>query len=126
MGMFKQYTDQGALEKLWFEDWNFCVCGCPEDTLCFIYEIMQLKDDHHNDRLSFDEYWAKFQELTKADHEGLRWFIWYWLDAHELTEHGGNVSAGWLTPKGEEVLALLQKWWEEAKGTFEDVKEDDK
>jgi len=38
----------------------------------------------------------------------LMYFMWYWFDKEELTEHGGSVP-GWLTKKGLGMLNKLNK-----------------
>lgn len=47
-------------------------------------------------------------EQYLSPHQGVVYALLYALDHAELTEHGGSVHAGWLTPKGERVLAFLR------------------
>jgi len=63
----------------------------------------------------FEKSWPnrkQFQEWLGLNDEdtpqaGLSWVSLYCLDKLEFTEHGGVVSAGWLTPKGEAARIWL-------------------
>ena len=38
------------------------------------------------------------------------WFL-YLLDKHFLIEHASNVSECWISPKGNELLDAIEKWY---------------
>jgi hypothetical protein len=75
---------------------HFCGCGAPEaaaETLLFLLR-------HPNDYKIVNE---------RITDEGAKYILLYYLAALDLTEHGSNVGASWLTDKGEEVREALTK-----------------
>lgn len=82
----------------------FCGCCTPENTWKPILEELE--------RLDRKEYKSD-DDLASAivDHSG-------------LSEHGGSIRGGWLTPTGEEALAFLREygieWRDHEAGPFED------
>lgn len=91
---------------------NFCGCGLPESAMDLVMNCLKLIDDHHT-AMTRDEWkehyktWcAEVEKVLPGD--GLQYFMWYWLDAMGLTEHGSSVP-GWLTEKGKWVLSDLQE-----------------
>jgi hypothetical protein len=86
-----------------------CGCGQPREYIDWLTKVLRAIADSFDDKKTQPDYYDQpKQKLTKADHEGLYWLAWYWLDATGLIEHGGVVCNGWLTPKGEEMLAALE------------------
>lgn len=82
---------------------GFCGCGCPEEALVFIRDILQFIKQKIN------EPWSEKLENKEKElfpYLGMNYFIYYWLDNKELTEHGSSVP-GWLTKKGEQLLKDL-------------------
>ena len=71
---------------------DFCGCGNPEQSLKYILKALIYIND-------------KETELPFSS-DGEKYFVYYVLDKLELTEHGCSVP-GWLTEKGEELLADL-------------------
>ena len=113
------YTDESgcyhesAKDYYMHEVFKFCGCGCPEDALDYIYKclkLLTLGNDWINNKESHCDYWKRYRaECDKVfNSEGAEYFMWYWLDNMELTEHGGSVP-GWLTEKGKEVLSDLEE-----------------
>lgn len=92
---------------------NFCGCGCPEDSLKFIKDGLahiqnRTKKIQENHGEKFKLTWDELQKEQTFifGSSGAAYFFYYWCDKEELTEHGGSVP-GWLTTKGEVVLNLL-------------------
>lgn len=87
---------------------GFCGCGDPEEAIKYVHKGLQLvniKKDIH-----FTE-WEK--ELNKVFTDlGSIYFMWYFLNNKELTEHGSCVP-GWLTTKGEELLSDLNELYKD-------------
>lgn len=85
---------------------GFCGCGCPEESLAHIRDVLQ-----HIDNLK-QLVWEKkqtYEEWTAAGNKifansGAEYFAYYFVDTKGLTEHGGSVP-GWLTDKGRDFLA---------------------
>ena len=100
---------------------GFCGCGDPEVNLQYIMKglrhIADLKDhvwgtgrivfDEEHGDMTYGEWEIQGVELFKTDAQ--MWFFMYWADKEELTDHGGNVSGGWLTEKGLDVLEDLEE-----------------
>lgn len=52
--------------------------------------------------------YEEFEEETCGGNQELFWLVLYTLDHCDLIEHGGGVASGWLTPLGEQALALAK------------------
>ena len=91
---------------------EFCTCGRPGDNLFFILQVLELIAEKSPDNpKAWDTWWdghKKRRDALFATIES-QYFMWYWLDAEGLTEHGTGMP-GWLTPKGENLLALLREF----------------
>lgn len=116
--------DAKGLAKFYFEDLKWCGCGNPEEAMFLmgdVLDILKRRSDSNTGSSSFADYkdspWSKhtdelYDKLGR--NEKGEWLSMlalsylYMLDAHSLTEHGGNVSGCWLTEKGEEVLAAIK------------------
>ena len=88
---------------------GFCGCGDPEAALRYIRDVLRLIDEPRPDGHVEWEKWYeghRAREVALLPDEGARWLVYYLLDDKELTEHGGSVP-GWLTGKGDDVLAAL-------------------
>ena len=87
---------------------NFCGCGSPEDALSFVRSSLRIVSDLKAKVWEKTETWESWDARCNAlfGSDGCRYFTFYFLDHHELTEHGGAVP-GWLTDKGKELLADL-------------------
>ena len=84
----------------WLSSLNFCWCGRPAAALLSLRSILQLHDGP-NGNLSLPGIDALVPD------EGTQYLILYWLDAQDLTEHGGSVGGAWLTDLGKSVLEFL-------------------
>jgi hypothetical protein len=75
----------------------FCGCGNPETAAARLRDLLALHPlfDHR----------PEFEQLVPDD--GIQHLLLYTLDHFDLTEHGGTVGGGWLTPKGQAVLEAL-------------------
>lgn len=86
-----------------------CGCGDPAGALTLLRDFLQAIHDRRDDGdLSFDEAEARIASLQNENAEAMHWWFWYLLDQRDLIEHGGNVSGGWLTDKGQELLTALK------------------
>jgi hypothetical protein len=84
---------------------DFCGCGMPDAALEHVRDALQLIKDLY-DTNKYDEWREKELKLFNSD--GPAYFMYYFLDNKELTEHGGQVP-GWLTLEGEELLDDLNE-----------------
>lgn len=123
---YKLPNDEGYENEdgIWFETaedfmcdiLGFCGCGLPEEAFAYIAGVMELLKNRSdmNRNMLLDEMGTskecqenekKLKDYFKS--QGEEYFMWYYLDDKEFTEHGVGVP-GWPTDKGEEVLADLQ------------------
>jgi len=86
---------------------GFCGCGDNEVAAKYIRSIMYLINEIFADKENYKERWKELDEYFGGN-AGAQYFVYYWLDQKEFTEHGSSVP-GWLTPKGKEVLADLME-----------------
>lgn len=78
---------------------DFCFCGDPESNLKYVGKALQVID---KSRGKGYKYFVKLaDELFRNSRAA--YFMFYFLDSKELTEHGSSLS-GWLTQKGKEFL----------------------
>jgi hypothetical protein len=89
--------------RVFLQDW-FCGCGEPDEAAKALLRLLRLHPLFDN-REAFEAWLPDV---------GLQNLVLYSLDRKELTEHGGSVGGGWLTPLGEQVLSALAA--EEADG----------
>jgi hypothetical protein len=100
------------LHDLWYDEWKFCGCGEPEKCCTFIRDALRLIDSRYSSGMSKEEHSAKWHEIVNFlggdERPGLYWLFLYWADSNGLTEHGSSIDGAWLSPKGKEVLAILE------------------
>jgi len=91
---------------------GFCGCCLPnlslKHTQIALRQVYNLNTLVHNKKQTWDEWKSENEKLL--GNENSVYFMWYWLDTKELTEHGGSVP-GWLTPKGKELLEDLDEYF---------------
>ncbi len=94
---------------------GFCGCGKPAETLRYVLQGLALIDekgpcgaDPATWNAWYEGHLARQRALFGNDISAM--FFAYWANAHNLTEHGGNVGASWLTADGERLLGLLRAW----------------
>ena len=118
--------DDGYYDKdnIYYEDaetfistgiFSFCGCGMPDEALKYIKDSLELVNDLtkvHNKEMTYIEWEDKCNLLF--NNVGSKYFMWYFLDNHRLTEHGGSVP-GWLTLAGIELLSDLRDLYKEEK-----------
>lgn len=116
-----EWTDE-AISGNFHGNWNiledylqehvlgFCTCGRPEESLSLVRDVLRhishLQDLVWTNQQTFEE-WDEAGEAICGERE--MYFLFYFLDSKNLTEHGGAVP-GWLTSRGREVLKLLDEW----------------
>ena len=77
----------------------FCGCGAPEAASRALLELLELHPLY--------EHQEAFQ--IRFPDDGVQYLLLYLLDHLDLTEHGGNVGGGWLSPKGFAVRDALRR-----------------
>jgi hypothetical protein len=104
--------DMALLKKLWDDDFGWCYCGEPGTVMETIRDVLRQRVDYFS-KIRDDPWPAPANREDPPDgvyaSNGLEWVLEYVMDKAELTEHGGNVSGAWLTPKGEDALAALER-----------------
>ncbi len=117
--MIEKFARGGGYEDAagcWYEDaeslvqcgvLGMCGCGSPEANLRYVYEGLKLVCESRGNT-PFTEWFNDHCARSLALHGGElpMSFFHYWLDKEGYVEHGGCLP-GWLTVKGEELLALL-------------------
>lgn len=103
--------DSPSLEKL-MDMSGWCGCGRMDGAYEFIVEFMRLLQAQREKEWTPDSYKereaAELALIDKYKEDGLRYFVYYWLDSRGFTEHGGSVP-GWIDSKGEEFIRLYEK-----------------
>ncbi len=99
---------------------KFCGCGDVAAALSYLLKILRAfksMDDFQAGTPAginmFLVAWADLDKIFNSD--GERYFVYYFLDREEYTEHGGSVP-GWITDKGKELLMWLERWEKEENG----------
>ena len=82
---------------------KFCGCGRPGDAVKYVGRALELINQRRE--LDYEAYVELEEKIFPV--EGASYFMYYWLDNMELTEHGGSVP-GWLTEKGKQVLEEIK------------------
>lgn len=101
-----------VIENFSLHDWLFsrvvCGCGQPAQVVGVIHDTLDLLQRRWADP---DDPWP---DASNVEEEALfggddrwRYLTYYWLDNLGLTDHGGSVP-GFLTDRGEQVLAALE------------------
>lgn len=97
------WTEEAVLEAL-----GFCGCGQPEQALRYVRDGMRLLAEDPPKGVPFHAWWPGHEvRLDAFAPSAARDVLWYLLNDRGLAEHGGSIP-GWLTEKGEEVLAALE------------------
>ncbi|MEQ1950884.1 hypothetical protein [Mesorhizobium sp. CN2-181] len=80
---------------------NGCGCGCPEDVHSFICKCLtQFKGKYPTPGVE------GIKAVIEKDLDTAAEFIAHFLMDKGLTEHGSSVYGSWLTPLGEQFLAI--------------------
>jgi hypothetical protein len=92
---------------------DFCCCGCAEDNLKYVRDVLEYIDWIMKQPKGFDKWdgiYAEWIEKGKVlfSNEGAKYFAFYVMHTKGLTEHGGSVP-GWLTVEGDELLRDLNE-----------------
>ena len=84
--------------RVFLGEW-FCGCDRPDAACERLRDVLRLHRlyDHRDE----------FKRLIPDD--GIEMLITYTLDHFKLTEHGGSVGGSWLSDKGINVLAALER-----------------
>jgi len=85
------------LRVLLDDEWGYCGCGTPEASSAALLRLLKLYPLGQN-----------FEELGRwLPDEGVLQLLLYQVERCELAEHGGLITAGWLTERGEAALLAL-------------------
>jgi len=88
------------------ERMGFCDCGCPDDALQMIADVLECYSSPALDgELRLGDYKKTSERLPDT---GVEYFVLYQLDRVGYTEHGGAVP-GWLTPRGVAFRDALRR-----------------
>ena len=102
---FNKYLDQefpyseDPVDRINCDLLGFCGCGFPDDVLFYIKHILGIVKT------------GDYLKTPKQD-TGQIYFAFYVLTVKGFLEHGSSVP-GWLTAKGEDLLADLQELFTE-------------
>ena len=92
--------------KFYGDELRWCACADPGSAIRFMGDVLGKLAAR-----SAAEYGeasnAALDEILGDLDCPLRLSYMYMLDAHDLTEHGGQVYGSWLAEKGEALLAYL-------------------
>lgn len=80
---------------------GFCGCGCPDDALHFVGDLLELIDSGFENANFINDAEKIFSNT------GLQYLVYYFLDDKGLIEHGGSVP-GWLTDYGKDFLKEIK------------------
>ena len=119
------------LYEFYFNELKCCGCGCPENTLLFIKNLLNIiyektkrcdnKDYYDRHYYYYDLYQKELREVFEFENkqennnyfsnnqDGIIQFVLYYLDEVEVIEHGTSINGAWLTKKGEQILKILNK-----------------
>lgn len=119
------------LYEFYFNELKFCGCGCPENTLLFIKNLLNIiyektkrcdnKDYYDRHYYYYDLYQKELREVFEFENkqennnyfsnnqDGIIQFVLYYLDEVEVIEHGTSINGAWVTKKGEQILKILNK-----------------
>lgn len=103
------YREDSALLNVVVPD--LCICGRSHDAIRMFYNALRA---HLGNPIDGDEGSKEIRKSygggnSKDDLAGAMQFIYWVIDARELAEHGSSAP-GWLTFKGQIVLALLHDY----------------
>lgn len=91
------------------KDLNFCGCGNSDTAYEVLHEVLSFHDRAGGEK----ENWEKKHEDQKLFQdrvgEGVFYLLLYFIDAANLTEHGGSVGGGWLNEDGKTLLKFLDE-----------------
>lgn len=90
---------------------GFCGCGCPEDALKYVRDVLRLIDEKSPMDFGAHGEWysghrARADAIFHGD-SGAEYLAYYLLDDKGLIEHGTS-EPGWLTALGRDVLEDLE------------------
>jgi len=92
---------------------GFCDCGDSilslKHTQIALRQVSNLKELVWERKQTWEEWYRINIELL--GNENSVYFMWYWLDSKGFTEHGSSVP-GWLTTKGQSLLADLDEFFQ--------------
>jgi hypothetical protein len=94
------------IDGLWYGSWSdylqgLChLCGCGSDAVPnLLLEVLRWCALEHEEKGRQGTYRSTEWELAAKV-----------LDSADLVEHGSGIGWPWITPKGKEVLAIIDGW----------------
>lgn len=107
----KKAEARDLLTRVWYDDFKFCGCGCPEDVMRFIGQVLaekqKISDAPVPKNFNDTNLWDEINKLLPST-DMKSWVVSYLLDSKGFTEHGGGVGGSWLTGEGLELLEAIQ------------------
>lgn len=118
-------TREELLSHLQCDELGFCMCGCPEDNLKFIYDLLTIRKNYLDKIKEFDflfnppkkelskelyrNYENELELYIKENWEKALDFFWYTMDKIKIMDHG-TVMPGWLS--NHDFYKRLKKYME--------------
>lgn len=113
-GSYKMYTLNGDYQGMSYtepeafiqeEILKFCGCGCAEDNLMYIRDVLEhINTRYVEPKITYEQWKENAKKIFSSS--GQEYFIYYFLAREGFTEHGGSVP-GWLSVEGSELLEDL-------------------
>lgn len=104
--VFIEGMEAWAAGLMGIQSLDFCGCGNPSEGYDALLETLKA---YHTD--GDRKKWAEARGGNwSGPGNGYDYMILYFLNAHDLMEHGGSVGGSWLTQKGQSVLRFLEEW----------------
>ena len=107
--------DKEKLSDFVYNELRFCGCGDTEAVLKWLYILLKVIARRYDDgrgitkRSPNHRRMAKLLGNEKDIYTHLPCFILYHLNGVDLIEHGSTVQGSWITTKGKEFIAAMDK-----------------
>lgn len=83
------------VDLLQCEVFDFCCCGNPRSFLEFVRDALRYIDERseNSQDMEYKEWveWSEAKEKRLIGSDGALWFVLYWLDREDFTEHGSSI-----------------------------------
>jgi len=106
------WTDLGSL--LQSKVIGHCGCGCPEENLKLIYDMLMIQQEHWNKDATYEQIMTSYHEKNEKiknyvveNWERFSDFFFYVMNDKEIMEHGGSVP-GWICDNN--FMEALKIW----------------
>lgn len=89
-------------QAFYFDQFGLCGCGRPEKVHQFLLDCLSAARKDHPSLLDI----KRIEELVSQNPSIVAEFVLHFLDAVDLTEHGGSVYGCWLTERGKQAVEI--------------------